>query len=159
MRHPNYRLVKTTRTYTTEEIARLFGVHRNTARQWIKQGLPTCDQKRPVLVVGRDLSAFLKNRRLKSKRPCRPGELYCVRCRVPQAPAGGIADYVGDSHRLGNLIGICPVCDILMYRRVNPLKLGQVRGTLTVSGAEGERHIDESSHPSVNSDLRDGAAQ
>ena len=30
MRHPNHRLVKTHRTYTVEEIASLFHVHRNT---------------------------------------------------------------------------------------------------------------------------------
>jgi len=42
------------RNYTVEEIAKLFGVHRNTVRQWVKQGLPTSDRKRPMLILGRE---------------------------------------------------------------------------------------------------------
>ena len=38
-RHPNYRLVKIHHSYTVEEIARLFGSHRNTVRRWLKLGL------------------------------------------------------------------------------------------------------------------------
>ena len=59
-RHPNYRLAKIHRNYTVEEVARLFGVHRNTVREWIKRGLPTSDDKRPKLILGRDLIAFLQ---------------------------------------------------------------------------------------------------
>ena len=74
-RHPNPRLVKIHRNYTVEEIASLFGVHRNTVRQWIKQGLPTSDQKRPFLILGRGLVAFLQARRKKNRRTCQPGEI------------------------------------------------------------------------------------
>jgi hypothetical protein len=35
-RHPNPRLAKIHRNYTVEEVANVFGVHRNTVRQWIK---------------------------------------------------------------------------------------------------------------------------
>ena len=88
MRHPNYRLVKTHRTYTVEEIASLFHVHRNTVREWVKRGLPTCDDRRPMLILGPELAAFLQARRLKNRQTCAPGELYCVRCRAPRVPAG-----------------------------------------------------------------------
>ncbi|MEO7863683.1 MAG: helix-turn-helix domain-containing protein, partial [Nitrospirales bacterium] len=39
-RHPNPRLVKIHRNYTVEEIANLFGIRRNTVREWVKRGLP-----------------------------------------------------------------------------------------------------------------------
>ena len=70
-RHPNHRRVKVHRSYTVEEIAGLFGIHKNTVRAWVKAGLPTCDNKRPVLILGRDLIAFLQARRAKNKQPCR----------------------------------------------------------------------------------------
>jgi hypothetical protein len=71
-RRPNYRLVKIHRNYSVEEVARLFGTHKNTVRAWVKAGLPTCDGKRPLLILGPDLAAYLKARRTKNKRPCQP---------------------------------------------------------------------------------------
>jgi hypothetical protein len=152
-RHPNYQLVKIHRSYTVGEAAGLFGVHRNTVRHWIKSGLPTCDRRRPVLILGRDLAAFLKTRRSSNKRPCQVGEIYCVRCRVPQNPAGDMAEYQPVTEKMGNLVGICPVCEAIIYRRVNPAKLGLVRGALQITVALARRHIAESTHPSVSSDL------
>ena len=152
-RHPNYRLVKIHRNYTVEEVASLFGVHRNTVRQWVKRGLPTIDQKRPMLIHGRDLSEFLQARRLRNKQTCRPGEMYCVRCRAPRTPAGDFAEYRDSTGALGNLIGICPTCECLMYRKVNPAKLDQVRGRLEITRPQALPRIDESPHPSVNSDF------
>ena len=43
-RHPNPRLAKIHRSYSVEEIARLFRVHKNTVRAWLRQGLP-CSKK------------------------------------------------------------------------------------------------------------------
>ena len=92
-RHPNHRLVKIHRSYTVEEIAKLFGIHKNTVRHWVKEGLATVDDKRPMLILGHVLIAFLQARRVKNKQTCKPGELYCVRCRAPKSPAGDMAEY------------------------------------------------------------------
>ncbi len=143
-RRPNHRLVKIHRTYTVEEVAKLFSIHRNTVREWIKRGLPLIDHKRPMVILGRDLSAFLQARRVKNKRPCQPGEIYCVRCRAPQSPAGDMADYQSISVTLGDLIGICPNCETIMYRRVNPVKLTQVRGKLNITFPQARSHIGDS---------------
>lgn len=132
-RRPNYRLAKIHRSYTVEEAATLLGAHRNTVRRWIKTGLPTLDQNRPILIRGQALSDFLKSRREKNKQICQPGEMYCLRCRVPRSPAGDMADYQPLTDTLGNLSGICPVCDAMIYRRVNPTRLEQVRGKLHVT--------------------------
>lgn len=155
-RHPNPRLAKIHRNYSVEEVASLFGVHRNTVREWIKRGLPTSDQKRPFLILGRDLVAFLQARRVKNKRPCQPGELYCVRCRTPKAPAGDMAEYQPVTETLGNLIAICPDCNAIMNRRASLAKLEQIRGCLDITMPQALRHIGEGDQPSVNSDLRQG---
>lgn len=152
-RRPNYRLVKIHRSYTVEEIARLFGSHRNTVRAWVKAGLPTCDTRRPTLILGRDLAAYLQARRTKNKRPCQPGEIYCVRCRAPKRPAGDMAEYRPITASLGNIIGICPDCDGMIFRRANLAKLAQIRGKLEVTISEAQRRVTDSSSPTVNSDL------
>jgi hypothetical protein len=150
-RHPNHRLAKIHRNYTVEEVASLFHVHRNTVRQWIKSGLPTSDKRRPLLILGADLVAFLRARRAKNKRTCQPGEMYCLRCRAPRAPAGDMADYQPLTVAHGNLIGMCPACEAMMYRRVCLARIEQVRGILEVSFPQVLPRIGERAEPSLNS--------
>jgi hypothetical protein len=137
-----------------EEIATLFDVHRNTVRAWVKRGLPTSDDRRPMLILGRDLVAFLQLQRAKNKRTCQPGEIYCVRCRAPKAAAGDMADYEALTTTQGNLVSICPDCETIIYRRVSLAKLAQIRGKLDITFPQALRHIGESAQPSVNSDFR-----
>ena len=153
-RHPNPRLAKIHRNYTVEEVAVVFGVHRNTVREWVKRGLPTNDRRRPMLILGSDLRAFLHARRMKNKQPCQPGEMYCIRCRSPRAPTGNMADYEAGTATLGNSIAICSTCEAMMNRRVSLAKLEHVRGKLDVTLPQALPHLNESAYPSVNSDLR-----
>jgi hypothetical protein len=153
-RYPNHRLVKSHRSYTVGEIASLLTKHKNTVRGWVKTGLPTNDDKRPILILGRHLAAFLQASRARSKHTCQPGELYCVRCRAPKFPAGAMADYVPVTEKLGNLKAICPDCGSIMNRRVSTAKLGQVRGKMDIAFPQALRRLSEISQPTVNSDLR-----
>ena len=59
-RHPNYKLIKMHRSYTVEEIANRFTIHKNTVRRWIKDGLTCIDDKRPMLILGRSLWHFIR---------------------------------------------------------------------------------------------------
>jgi hypothetical protein len=154
MRHPNHRLVKIHRSYTVEEAAARLQVHRNTVREWIRRGLPTCDDKRPSLILGRELVAYLQARRTRNRRTCGPGEIYCVRCRAPRKPAGDMADYLSRTGTVGDLVGICNTCDAVMYRRVNHERLPEIRGLLDVRLPQAGKHIVEIADPSVNSALR-----
>jgi hypothetical protein len=152
-RHPNHRLVKIHRNYTVEEIADLFGIHKNTVRGWVKVGLATTDKKRPMLFLGDDLVAFLQLRRKRNKKVCRPGELYCVRCREPKPAGGDMAEYTRVTETTGNLMAICPDCDAIMNRLVSLARIGEVCGRMEISFPEALRHIVESDKPTVNSDF------
>ena len=158
-RMPNPRLVKIHRNYSVEEIAGLFGTHRNTVRRWIKTGLPTCDDKRPTLVLGRSLMEFLYTKRTKNKQPCKLGEIYCVRCRTPKTPAGNMAEYQAVNGRTGNLIGICPTCELLINRRVALAKLPAFQALLEITLPLAVLHIEDSHDPCVNSDSRPGQSK
>jgi hypothetical protein len=152
-RHPNYRRVKSHRSYSVEEIAILLTTHKNTVRAWVKGGLPISDDKRPMLILGCELAAFLQERRARNKKTCKPGEIYCVRCRSPKCPAGDMADYAPITEKLGNLKAICPDCHCIINRRVSIAKLAQVRGKMDILFPQALRHIGESNQPIVNSDL------
>ena len=151
---PNPKLVKIHRSYTVEEAAALCGVHRNTVRQWLRSGLPSIDERKPLLILGRSLAEFLHARRALNKRPCKPGEIYCMRCREPRQPAGLDAIYRPRTVGLGDLIGLCQVCTCRMYRRVNFTNLASVRGQLRITMPEAWEHIGDSASPSENSDVR-----
>jgi hypothetical protein len=153
-RYPNHRRVKIHRSYSVEEIARLLGAHKHTVRAWVKAGLPTCDNRRPTLICGPDLISFLQARLTKNKRPLKPGEIYCVRCRAPKVPWAEMADYQPVTEKLGNLTAICPDCESIMNRRVSLANLEQVRGKLDITFPQALQRISESNEPTVNSDLR-----
>lgn len=153
-RHPNHRLVKIHRNYTVGEASNLLGIHKNTVRRWIKQGLSTIDDKRPKLILGRDLSAFLLAKRTKNKRPCKPGEMYCLRCRAPKAPAKNMVEYHPHTELLGRLSGICPDCGAGMNRNANPAKLEQIRGQMEITLPEEVQRLVDTGRPSVNSDFK-----
>ncbi|MBW7997817.1 MAG: helix-turn-helix domain-containing protein [Candidatus Glassbacteria bacterium] len=155
--HPNHRLVKVYRTYTVEEIAQLFGKHKNTVRNWLREGLTVIDDRRPALVLGSTLVAFLKKRRGQNKQKLKPGEIYCVRCRVAVRPAGGMADCVQVTDTTGNLRGICPSCDLLIHRRVSLARIDAVIGNLEVTLERAGEHIRGRAVPSLNCGLSEGA--
>ena len=129
----NYQLAKIHRSYSVEEVANLFDLNKQSVRIWIKGGLPTCDNQRPMLILGRDLRDFLKARRLKNKRPCPPGTIYCVRCREPKVPVDKNVIYKPITETKGSLIGICPDCDNRIYQITSLTKLEQFREKFNVT--------------------------
>jgi len=146
-RRPNHRLVKIHRSYTIEEAARLFDIHKNTVRAWIGRGLPVCKSIWPHLILGRELAEFLRSQRKKRKRPCAAGEMYCFRCRVPRFPAGGMADFVPTAGTRGNLAGICPQCSAMMYRAVSRAKLPFVGEKLDITITQAGRQVKQERRP------------
>jgi Helix-turn-helix domain len=152
-RRPDHRPVKVHCSYLIEEAADVLHVHKNTVRAWIRTGLPLVDRKRPYLIRGEDLIAYLKRRHAQNKRPCGPGQIYCLRCRTPQTPGGDMADYVARTDRTGDLIGICPRCEMMIYRRISWAHFAEVCGTLEVRITQPHLRLSEGTCLSVSSDF------
>lgn len=144
-RRPNHRLVKIHRTYTVEEVASLFCIHKNTVREWIKKGLPLCDEKRPALILGRVLAQFLQTQKSKNKHTCQAGEMYCLRCREPRKPVPDLLEYQTITDKVGNLMAICSHCSALMNKRVSLLKLPLIQAQLGITFPQAQKHIGDGS--------------
>ena len=155
-RLPNPRLAKIHRSYTVEETAKLFGAHKNTVGNWIKQGLPVCGKKRPFLIMGSDLRVFLETKRVKNKQSCKADEIYCVRCRAPKKPAADLIEYKAITDTLGNLVAICPDCASIMNRRISLAKLKQNSAFMSITQPLAGLHITACVNPSVNCDFKIG---
>jgi len=150
----NPNLVKIHRNYTVEEVALLFSVHKNTVRSWIKDGLATNDDKRPILILGSELKNHLKEKRQNNKRKCHPFEIYCVRCRVPQIPAENMVDFEPVNLTAGRLIGLCPECGCIINKFFSTAKLDQIKDKLDITLSKTLKHINESVNPLLNSDFK-----
>lgn len=139
------RRVKVNHSYTVWEVAELLGAHRNTVLAWLKSDLPCLRDKRPWLILGRDLRAFLERRRNRHRVRCQPNQLYCIRCKAAREPAGMLLDYEPITDTSGNLKGICSVCELWIYRRASLAKLDLVAGRCTVAFPLGQQRLTERS--------------
>ena len=103
-------------------LAALLNVHRNTVRDWIKRGLPTCDDQRPVLIRVLISSHFSKRDVQKNRDLAHRGRFTVWMSDSTESGrrSGRVPAYDCDA---GNLVGICPTCDAVIYRRVNRSKL------------------------------------
>lgn len=131
-RRHNPRRAKSHLSYTINEAAELYGVHRQTVRSWLVSGLEPNDAGRPVLIHGTELNRFQHQRRASAKARCGPGEMYCFGCQTPRRPAGSLADYIPAGTASGKVTGICPECDRMMSQHVNAARLAVFQAELEI---------------------------
>ena len=153
VRRASGRRVKIHRSYSVEEAARCVGVHKNTVRRWLKSGLSAIDSRRPALIHGAALRAFLDAARRSNRHRCNPGELFCLRCRVPRTPAAGMLDYLPITDTSGKFRGLCGICEALMHRRVALVQISVVKGNCDVAFPQGQQRIGDSNDTSLNVDF------
>ena len=116
-RRPNGRAIKSNRTYTVDEAARTTGSSPVTIRRWLGKGLPAMTDRKPALILGEDLIAFLKARK-PARQKCRPPECYCLKCRVPREPAFDTVEIIPINATTGNMRALCADCTTIMHKRV-----------------------------------------
>jgi hypothetical protein len=148
------RRVKLHHSYTISELSALIGAHKHTIGRWIAAGLNTTDARRPLLIHGADLRAFIKARE-PIKQRCQPGEFYCLGCRAPRRPALDMADYHPRTALRGSMSGICPDCGRMIYQATTLAKLPQVRGGLDVAFPKAEQRLDDSGSALLNVDFKE----
>ena len=134
------------------ELASLLGAHPHTVRGWIKAGLPTVDRSRPVLVHGSEFQDWWGKRCKAAKRPLQPGQLYCLKCRAPKAPALGMVEYVAMNDATGNLKAICETCGTMMHRRVPLVAIAAVMPNLDVQRRQVPPRLIGGTRSSLNTD-------
>ena len=129
---PKPHAVKQNYSYSVSELARCCGVHKNTVRNWRRDGLEPIDKARPVLFQGATVRAFLSRRKASRRRPCPPGTIFCFRCREPRRPAPGMVEYRPLKPASGDLCAICETCEGIMHRRVRKADLDRIMPCLPV---------------------------
>ena len=148
----NLRLIRATWPYTVQEIAALFGVHKNAVLQWLKNGLAANRDTRPFLIRGNELICFLAARQQNRKRKCAFTEVFCFKCRAPREAYLNIADVVIESASRFRVKALCAECGTPMNKVQGIQKLQLIQNSFHVQRLEG-LHLFACANPSENSDL------
>lgn len=151
-RHSNANRVKLRRLYNVRELAKLFGVHKNTIGNWQRKGLKPIDGSKPILFLGAIVRDFQKQRTAARKCPCPPGTFYCFRCRAPRRPANAVVEYYPITATSGNLRAICATCETLVCRRVSRVAVAIAIPGIDVQFPDAKVRLIESLSPSLNCD-------
>ncbi len=96
------------------------------------------------MILGIELNAFHAKRKVQNKHPCKPNEIYCMKCKIPKEPAIGMVEYKPVNEKTGNIIGICPACETLMYRRISIVKIKQFSTLMGFASPQAHLHIIDS---------------
>jgi excisionase family DNA binding protein len=147
------RRVKIHRNYTIAEAAALLSAHKHTVSRWIAAGLPTTDSKRPRLIHGADLRAWLRARE-PLRQKCGPGEFYCLPCRSPKRPALEMADYIPRTALRGMLRGICPTCERIIYRAASLATVTENSAVLEIAFPMGQQPLADMTAALSNVDFK-----
>jgi len=94
--------------YTQPEVQTLFGVCPNTIRNWRRNGLRSF-KANVRLFLGRDLNAFHRRCIEEAKRPCAPGEVFCVCCKQKHSLLDVPLSIDGKGRFRTRLLITCPV--------------------------------------------------
>ena len=148
-RRVNPYLVKLNRSYSASELAICLGVHRNTVRNWQRDGLTPIDRSRPLLFHGQAVRAFLIKRQANRKRPCPPGTFFCFRCRESRRPALGMVEFVELRAGTGNLRALCENCETIMHRRVRRSAISTAMPGIDVQIRQAPLRLSGSRDPSL----------
>jgi hypothetical protein len=144
----NTRLIKRDYSYLVCEIADLFHLHSNAVRRWIKTGLLSLDDRRPILVHGGDLIDFLDGRQARRKQKCAIDELYCFLCRCPRHPRLGRVEFKIRNETTLNISGVCDTCGTRMNRAGSVARIAEYRQAFN-SRSPGEGRLTGRSDPTI----------
>lgn len=154
MANYNPNRVKINRSYTIEELAAVFGVHKNTVSAWIKNGLPCLKEKRPFLILGGDARSCLQEQRARRKQKCKPNELFCMSCKTPTRPAENFVEYLPLSATKGRLVGFCERCECVVNKFVSYDSLVRYSVLFDLTNTGELKHINDSDEPLLNSNFK-----
>ncbi len=117
------RRVRTRRSYSGRELARVLDVHPRTIQTWRKIGLmPIEGSSNPLLYLGEEIKRFLSRKRNESRRPLEIHQFYCAKCKKAAETTLESLDWVYTGKRIGRVDesvivkGRCTCCGTSLSR-------------------------------------------
>ncbi len=128
-RKPDFRRIRPSKTYSLPEIAVALDRNIATVRRWVRDGLPTLDRQRPLLVLGSELKAWLKAKWSARKQACQSGEIFCFKCRKPRKPRPGSVCIIPNNEKTVSIKAECDVCGTRMTQVGSRARVAEIEET------------------------------
>ena len=143
--------IKAHRVYDVWEVAQALGCHKQTVIRWINfKGLAADTSRKPWLIEGKDLKAFLGARQAKTTVKMAQHHCYCLGCKSPREPDGKMADYTQQTPETGRLTGLCHQCGSLMHKVVRRTDLEAIRAKIEVTVQQASPRLVSPTDPRSN---------
>ena len=117
-RRPDARAIRPTGTYSVDELADALDKSRATVQQWIRDGLPTIDAKKPALVYGWAFRNWHEARWEARRTNCAEDEFFCMGCRDRRRAAVGSLASEKTDRGCARVRACCAVCGMRMYKNL-----------------------------------------
>ena len=145
-RRKGWRAVKKHLNYTICEAARNQQVSKGTVLRWTRNGLFCLKDRRPFLILGHDLIAFLKALN-PPKQSLKPDEFFCFKCKAARKPAFGEAEFRAGKAGNGGLTALCCECATVVHKAASLATLDALKPNVTVSFPPGKGTISDGAKP------------
>lgn len=110
-RNYSTRKIKGNWSYSVKELASLLDVRTTTVHDWIKDGLPTIDKRRPYLMHGPAARQWLDNRKKARSWPREYGKLPCFTCKCQREIKSGSFEILFSNTQKIKIQGQCIFCN------------------------------------------------
>lgn len=151
-RRYNTRRISRNKSYSIQEIAELFNLHKHSVLLWIKSGLKKIDDSKPYLIYGADLIHFLDNKQKKRKHKCKPNELFCFKCKCPRLPKSGSVQITARNVYRLKISAKCEICNTKMFKDASVQRRSELEKTFSAI-LQAQEHILACNNLSANCDI------
>ena len=118
--------------YSVPEVGLLIKRSEKTVFTFIKDGLKLIDDKKPFLIRGQDLIAYLRQINGRKKCPTEFNEMYCPKCREARTPKAKEITITPDFGIKAK--GICPICKTVMNKNYKTDALSDLKRLFKIVG-------------------------
>lgn len=115
-RKPDFRRIRPSQTYSIAELADAVQRNPATVRKWIREGMPTIDRLKPLVIDGARAKDWLRWKWARRKSPTAANEAHCLHCRKPRPFAEGSRSVKQVNAKVLAIAGECAVCNCRMNK-------------------------------------------
>lgn len=115
-RKPDFRRIGPCRTYSIAELAEAIQRTPSTVRSWIREGMPTLDARKPVVIDGAQAKKWLRSKWEGRKQRTAANEAHCLSCRKSRPFLEGSRSLLRITDKVLAMTGECAVCRCRMNK-------------------------------------------